>query len=139
MMDNKIALGQEWTTLQNNYERYESGALMLKLVAVVLFFAGVALLLELWWICLLVLVLWLQEGIFKTYQSRLGARLMLVERLLAAQAAQAEEPKQAFQLHSSWLAQRRGAARVRLSASVSLWMRLLHSVNIVRTSGAVVA
>lgn len=106
-MENKVALGQEWTTLQNNYERYESGALMVKLTAVVLFFAGAALALEPWWICLVLLVLWLQEGIFKTCQSRLGERLLQVERLLAAEP---EVMDQAFQLHSSWLSQRGGTA-----------------------------
>lgn len=106
-MENKTALGQEWTTLQNNYERYEIGALLVKLVAVVLFSAGVALALEPWFICLVLLVLWLQEGIFKTYQSRLGERLLQVERLLAAQP---EGSGQAFQLHSTWLSRRTGAA-----------------------------
>ncbi len=106
-MENRVALGQEWTTLQNNYERYESGALLVKLAAVGLFFAGIALALEPWFICLVLLVLWLQEGIFKTYQSRLGERLLQVERSLVAQP---EGSRQAFQLHTSWLAQRTGTA-----------------------------
>lgn len=40
---------------------------------------------------------------FKTYQSRLGERLLHVERLLATTDG-SQEP--AFQLHSAWLAQR---------------------------------
>ena len=107
MMVNNAALGQEWVTLQNNYEHYESGALMVKLAAVVSFFAGVAIGLAPWLLCLVVLVLWLQEGIFKTCQSRLGERLVKVERLLADGSA---ERGQAFQLHSTWLAQRPGLA-----------------------------
>ncbi|MEO8856086.1 MAG: hypothetical protein ABI343_03770, partial [Burkholderiaceae bacterium] len=70
-MDNKVTLGQEWVTLHNNHERYEGGVLLIKLLAVVLFFAGAVLGLEPWLICLVVLLLWAQEGIFKTYQARL--------------------------------------------------------------------
>ena len=106
-MENNAALGQEWVTLQNNYEHYESGALMVKLAAVVSFFAAVAIGLAPWLLCLMVLVLWLQEGIFKTCQSRLGERLVKVERLLADGSV---ERGQAFQLHSTWLAQRPGLA-----------------------------
>ncbi len=105
-MDTTAALSQEWTTLQNNHERYESGALWIKLVAVVLFFTGAAIALEPWLLCLLQLVLWLQEGIYKTWQARLGERLLVLERLLATLPA---APGTAFQLHSSWSASRRGA------------------------------
>jgi hypothetical protein len=105
-MDTRTALSQEWTTLQNNHERYESGALWIKLVAVLLFFTGAAIALEPWLLCLLLLVLWLQEGIFKTWQSRLGSRLLEVERLLAEGAT---APEMAFQLHTGWAAGRKGS------------------------------
>jgi hypothetical protein len=107
MTDTMTAFGQEWTTLQNNYERYESGALMVKLVAVVLFFAGFALEMGTWLVCLVMLVLWLQEGIFKTYQARLGERLLELEQLCGADAADGPGGK-AFQLHTAWLARRKG-------------------------------
>lgn len=105
-MDSRTALSQEWTTLQNNHERYESGALWIKLVAVLLFFTGAAIALEPWLLCLLLLVLWLQEGIFKTWQSRLGSRLLEVERLLAEGST---APETAFQLHTGWAAGRKGS------------------------------
>ena len=104
-METKATLAGEWTTLQNNYERYESGALLIKLAAVALFFAGAVLALEPWLICLVVLILWMQEGIFKTCQSRLGVRLLQLEQLLATQP---DVPDKAFQLHSTWLARRKG-------------------------------
>ncbi len=104
-MDEKAALQQEWVTLQNNHERYESGSLAIKLVAVVLVCAGVAFELESWFVGLFVLVLWLQEGIFKTFQFRLGARLVQLEALIAQDPP---PPGAAFQLHSSWMARRVG-------------------------------
>ena len=109
MTDTKTAFGQEWAILQNNYERYESGALIVKLVAVVLFFAGFALEMGIWLVCAVVLVLWLQEGIFKTYQARLGERLLELERLHSADTADGPGDK-AFQLHTAWLARRKGTA-----------------------------
>ncbi|HQE19770.1 MAG TPA: DRTGG domain-containing protein [Aggregatilineales bacterium] len=75
-MDEKSALQQEWMTLQGQYERYESGGLGIKLAAVVLAFLGVVFELESWFVGLIVLLLWLQEGVFKTFQSRLGDRLL---------------------------------------------------------------
>ncbi len=106
-MDDKTGLGHEWITLQHNYERYEGHGLWIKLVAVVLAFAGMAVALEWWFVGLVLLVLWLQEGIFKTYQARLGDRLLEVEGLLRHNSA---APGPAYQLHAGWLARRKGAA-----------------------------
>lgn len=106
-MDTKEALQREWVTLQDNYERYEGGSLWIKLAAVVLVGAGVAVGLEWWFEGLLVLVLWLQEAIFKTYQARLGERLLQLEGLLSLDNP---PPGRAFQLHTDWLARRKGTA-----------------------------
>lgn len=97
------AAAQEWSVLQKLHERYEFGALTIKLTAIVLFFAGLVVELHGTWLVLLVALLWLQEGIFKTYQARLGTRLLALERGMAA-----DEPMPVFALHSAWLAQRRG-------------------------------
>lgn len=106
-MDTKAALQQEWRTLQDNHERYEGASLCIKLVAVVLVGAGVAVGLEWWFLGLLVLVLWLQEGVFKTCQSRLGERLLQIEGLMQQDAP---PPGSAFLLHTGWLARRGGTA-----------------------------
>lgn len=98
------AAAQEWSVLQKLHERYEFGALAIKLTAIVLFFAGIVIELHGTWLVLLIAVLWLQEGIFKTYQARLGRRLLVLEQGLAA-----DEPMRVFALHSDWLAQRKGS------------------------------
>lgn len=97
------AAAQEWSVLQKLYERYEFGALTIKLTAVVLFFAGLVIELHATWLVLLLAVLWLQEGIFKTYQARLGTRLLALEQGMAA-----GETMRVFALHSDWLVQRKG-------------------------------
>src|SRR5689334_8405141 len=95
------ALGQEWATLQNNYEQYERTALLIKLTAIVfgaiICFSG-----ESMAAIALILVLWVQEGIFKTYQSRLGDRLLRIEALIK----QSDAETAPFQLHTEWLASR---------------------------------
>jgi hypothetical protein len=104
-MSENDALGREWTTLQHHHERYEFGALAIKLTALVLFFAATVLVVAPEFVSLLMAVLWLQEGIFKTFQARLGERLLAIERSLSG-----DEPTPAFALHSGFLATRKGAA-----------------------------
>jgi hypothetical protein len=97
------SLGLEWTTLQNNHEHYERGALMLKLVTVVFAFALLAVNLPAQIVALVVAALWLQEGIYRTSQSRLGQRLIVLEGLIKGNEAGVP-----FQLHTQWQAARPG-------------------------------
>jgi len=96
-------LGQEWVTLQNNHEQYERASLFVKLLAILLCALGFALALHEVVTILLLLVLWLQEGIFRTSQSRLGARLLRIEQAIR------NGESAAFQLHSEWQATRPGS------------------------------
>ena len=100
------ALAQEWTTLQTQHERYEIGGLVIKLASVVLTVAGSALHLNGKLMLCLLALLWLQEGIYRTFQSRLGQRLLRVEALIKRAANESDRP--AFQLHSEWAAGRPG-------------------------------
>lgn len=100
------AWAHEWTTLQKQHEAYERSALLVKLLAVALVAAGS-------WlpptapavIAVLVLLLWTQEAIMKTWQSRVGARLLVVEAALGGQTSNEARP---FQLHTQWQAARPG-------------------------------
>lgn len=98
------ASGHEWATLQNNHERYETNSLLIKLAAIGLFLGCLALSLGVLTTGLLMLVLWVQEGIFRTSQSRIGERILRIEQLLR-QGSPAYAP---YQLHSEWLAARPG-------------------------------
>ncbi|WP_124948227.1 hypothetical protein [Sulfurirhabdus autotrophica] len=105
-------LVQEWVALQNNYEQYEKIAVYIKLTSVVLFFIGLVMSLNGILSGLMVLVLWLQEAIWKTYQSRLGERILMVESMIKQGGnaeAEAEAEAAAFQLHSIWQVSRPGA------------------------------
>jgi len=114
-MDGNTLLSHEWQILQGNHERHEQNALFIKLACLALCLAGLASRLPLYWTALTVLLCWLQEGIFKTYQSRLSDRLLFVE----LQLRQAQSAPAAMQLHSDWSASRpRGTALI-ISYAVS--------------------
>jgi hypothetical protein len=91
-------LGAEWVALQQDHERYEASALLVKLVAVVLATLGIALAWPALAAILPLPVLWLQEGILRTSQSRLGARLLRIESGLS-------DP---YRLHAEWQSGRPG-------------------------------
>ncbi len=99
------ALGHEWAILQNNHERYENAGLLIKLTGVVLFVACLALSLDVIIAMLLMLLLWVQEAMVRTSQSRLGQRIVRIEQALASGTPVQAAP---YQLHSEWLATRPG-------------------------------
>ena len=97
-------LHHEWLALQAQYERYEGLALVVKLLA----FAALVLVQDNTLALALLALLWLQEAVLKTFQGRLGDRLLVVEAGLKSGDGVA-----AMQLHSDWLAGRpRGAGLI---------------------------
>jgi hypothetical protein len=99
------SLGHEWATLQNNHEQYERSSLLIKLGGIALLLACTAMQLDATTTGLLLLVMWVQEGIFRTCQSRLGARILRIERLLKQASP---ESSAGYQLHSEWQVSRPG-------------------------------
>lgn len=94
-------LHQEWLALQAQHERYEGLALAVKLAA----FAAAVVVPDNALALPLLALLWLQEAVLKTFQARLGDRLLVVEA-----GVKAGDDTVPMQLHSHWLARRpRGA------------------------------
>ena len=91
------ALHQEWLALQSQHERYEALALGVKLAA----FAVTVFAPDPLRAVPLLALLWLQEAVLKTFQGRLGDRLLAIEPALKSGAGGV-----AMQLHSDWLASR---------------------------------
>ncbi|MBK7416069.1 MAG: hypothetical protein IPJ38_14100 [Dechloromonas sp.] len=98
-------LGQEWTTLQYNHEQYERSSMLIKLAAVLFSLFGLMFDIPALYLVALLLILWLMEGIFRTSQARLGARLLKLEEFLRQNPL---PESAAYQLHSTWLASRPG-------------------------------
>lgn len=114
-MDGNALLGQEWQTLQDNHEQHERNALLIKLSALALCFTGLFTQIATTWIAILVLLCWGLEGIFKTYQSRLADRLLVIEALIR----HTPPTPAAMQLHSSWATCRPGGARLLVGYALS--------------------
>lgn len=96
-------LSQEWQTLHQDHERYDRYGLLIKLTATLACLLTIGLGMTLPLALAFVLVLWLQEGIWRTVQARTSARLLVVERLLKDPTNQA-----AMQFYSAWEASRPG-------------------------------
>lgn len=93
-----LRFDQEWISLQAQYEQYERSSLLIKLTCVVLFALALMFPMNVLLAAAFVLIFWLQEGIFKTFQARLADRLLQVEGCL-------RDPEMigfAYQLHSEW-------------------------------------
>jgi len=97
-------LQQEWLCLQNQYDSYEKHSLIIKLVALILCPALLFIVHLGAWTMAFVGLLWLQDGIWKTYQQRIGERLLVIEKAILA-----GQEHQGMQFNSSWLASRRGS------------------------------
>lgn len=98
---------REWEILHRDHERYEQFALVIKLFAVAIVLSCWVFAVDALLTTIFILVLWLQEGIWKTYQARIGAQLLRVEQIMREPANTAIRP---YQLYSSWETQRSSGA-----------------------------
>jgi len=98
-------LNQEWTSLHQEHERYDRYGLLIKLTAVLACLISLGLAMSLWLALVFVLVLWLQEGIWRTVQARTSERLLAIEKVLADSG---DQP--AMQFYSNWEASRPSTA-----------------------------
>jgi hypothetical protein len=80
---NKNELMTEWCLLQNQFDSYEKHSLYIKLVSILVLlyaeisgFIGISLI-------FILLVLWGQDAIWKTFQSRIEPRLFHIEKSLS--------------------------------------------------------
>jgi len=93
----------EWKILHNNHEEYEKYALIIKLltiaIALTCFLFSISNIIA---ICILS-ILWLQEGIWKTYQSRISNRIEKIELSQRLDPEELEQDKlEPFQFYSQW-------------------------------------
>jgi hypothetical protein len=76
-------LKTEWCLLQNQFDSYEKHSLYIKLASVFVMVAaeisGTSAIVTI----LILIVLWLQDAIWKTFQSRIESRLLQIERYIA--------------------------------------------------------
>jgi hypothetical protein len=77
-----IKFGMEWRVLQNQFDSYEKHSLYIKLLSVILLLtANLSNKVSLFAILVLT-ILWLQDAIWKTFQSRIETRLLQLEKYI---------------------------------------------------------
>lgn len=73
----------EWCFLQNQFESYEKHSLYIKIISIlVLLSAEISGVISVF-IVLILVVLWIQDSIWKTFQSRLEPRLFQIEKYIS--------------------------------------------------------
>lgn len=97
----------EWAIIHSNIEKYERFSLIIKLSAIFISFLSVFYAISEWFAMALILTLWLQDGIWKTFQKRLETRIIYIEQQLLNKA---NDDSAAFQLYSQWGSERSGVA-----------------------------
>ncbi|MCF6337764.1 MAG: hypothetical protein L3J84_07395 [Gammaproteobacteria bacterium] len=96
----------EWMILHGDIEKYEKFSLVIKLVSVLTSVFSMAFIANGWISVAVIFVLWLQDGIWKTFQKRLETRVVFIEQTLKNDSA---EDHRAFQLYSQWGEKRQGS------------------------------
>lgn len=96
------ALEKEWALLQNQFDSYEKYSLLIKLVntsllSVAYFSNNTSI-----FVGILLLTLWLQDGIWKTFQSRIENRLLQIEDNLAKDQTLKTQLMKAYQFNSQF-------------------------------------
>ena len=101
-------LATEWSILQNQYDSYEKCSLVIKLFAVAVLAATALLDHRSPMPLALLLVLWLQDAIWKTFQRRIELRLLELEAYLARDEAPNGDDGHAFQYNRAFADNRPG-------------------------------
>ena len=83
MPDAQLSILQsEWITLQNQFDSYEKFSLAIKIFSILLCCMLIFALDVGFESLVVVAILWLQDGIWKTFQARIGQRLEVVEQAI---------------------------------------------------------
>jgi len=99
-------LAEEWSLLQNQLDSYEKYSLLIKLASIgVLAVAYFTDHLSVFILCLL-LILWLQDAIWKTFQARIDIRLLQLEAYLLNEDSLENSDGKAYQFNSLYLQNR---------------------------------
>lgn len=111
---NLTRLENEWVTLQNQFDSYEKCSLAIKLSAVLLCSLALLALNGEIWVSVIVAILWLQDGIWKTFQNRIGQRLEVIEQVirLSLQNNNSAELELGMQFNVAWAKSRPNAKRL---------------------------
>ena len=95
----------EWCLLQNQFDSYEKYSLHIKLLSVIVLLVAEIFGVISIFIVLVLVVLWFQDAIWKTFQSRIEARLLQIETYILEKSVGSE-----FQFNSEYYKSRLSGA-----------------------------
>jgi len=101
-------LQSEWCLLQNQFDSYEKYSLIIKLFSVAVLAATVQTSNASVLMIVVLLVLWLQDAIWKTFQGRIEVRLLQIEKFLATSASPEQTVEAPCQFNTEYQKQRPG-------------------------------
>ncbi len=87
----------EWCLLQNQFDSYEKHSLYIKLLSIIVLLSAEISNVMGVFVVLVLVVLWLQDAIWKTFQSRIELRLLQIEKYISE-----ESEESAFQFNSEY-------------------------------------
>lgn len=99
-------LANEWYLLQNQFDSYEKYSLLIKLAAIGLLCTAYFLNNLDIFILFLLLILWAQDAIWKTFQSRIESRLLQLENYISSEEQISNAEGRAYQFNSLYLLNR---------------------------------
>lgn len=102
----KQLLVDQWRTLHNNHENYENYALIIKLVATAIVFFAFTFSVTSIVTLLFLATLWVQEGIWKTFQERTASAIIAIEDKLALNKE--EQTNGPYLVYKQWQKKRPG-------------------------------
>ena len=102
----KSDLANEWCLLQNQFDSYEKYSLIIKLTAIGLLCVAYFLNNLSIFILFLLLILWVQDAIWKTFQSRIETRLLQLEKYIQCEEQANNTTEKAYQFNNMYLLNR---------------------------------
>jgi len=97
----------EWAIIHNDIEKYERFSLIIKLFSILICTLSITSSSNPFVTIFIILVLWLQDGIWKTFQQRFESRILIIESNIKNKT-----DNNSFQLYSEWQANRSGAIKL---------------------------
>ena len=104
-MESSSPFAAEWQLLQSQYHDYERHALYLKVFGFILLAIALVNNAPPIMACIVFALVWLQEAIWRTFQSRVQNRIVTLEKAIAGND---NNQQLAFQHHSQFLANKPG-------------------------------
>lgn len=102
-------LASEWSLLQSQFDSYEKHSLLIKLSSIGVLAAAYFTNHLSVFVLLLLLILWLQDSIWKTFQARIDTRLLQLEGYFSNEHSLENRDGIAFQFNSQYAQNRPGS------------------------------